>query len=80
MGRIWLLGAMGRCPIRFFELLGAMGRSPAPPNFSAEIRINFLSRRNQQIPVKSELEIFMESLPKEPAENCTEAFAKNPRC
>ena len=26
---------------------------------------------------KSELEIFMESLPKEPAENCTEAFAKS---
>ena len=34
---------MRRCPIRFFELLGAMGRSPAPPNFSAETRINFLS-------------------------------------
>ena len=26
---------------------------------------------------KSELEIFMESLRKEPAENCTEAFAKS---
>ena len=48
-GRSWLLGAMGRGPIRFFELLGAVGRSPAPPKFTAETRINFLSWQNQQI-------------------------------